>query len=72
MIYHPQVWFWTADDGKVYIILRYGTKVIEIEKGKSAIEVGAKRRLIPVIEALKQAVARREVDDRLSAANRNV
>lgn len=62
MIYHPQVWFWTANDGKLYIYLRYGTRVIEIAKGKSAIEVGAKRQLVPEIEALKQAVAAGEFD----------
>ena len=24
----PRAWFWTADDGKVYISLSYGTRVI--------------------------------------------
>jgi hypothetical protein len=64
----PRTWFWTADDGKVYISLRYGTRVIEIAKGKSAIEVGEKRQLVAVIEALKQAVAAGEVDAQLTAA----
>ena len=30
----PCAWYWTAEDGKVCVILRYGTKVIEIAKGK--------------------------------------
>ena len=64
----PRAWFWTADDGKVYISLRYGTRVIEIAKGKSAIEVGEKRQLVPMIEALKQAVAAGEVDQQLTSA----
>ena len=64
----PRAWFWTANDGKVYISLRYGTRVIEIAKGKSAIEVGEKRQLVPVIEALKQAVAAGELDNHLNAA----
>ena len=29
---HPRAWYWTAEDGKVYINLQYGTKVIEIAK----------------------------------------
>ncbi len=68
----PRTWFWTANDGKVYISLRYGTKVIEIAKGKSAIEVGEKKQLVPVIEALKQAVAAGEVDSQLNSAGAEV
>ncbi|MFN5099777.1 MAG: DUF6641 family protein [Burkholderiaceae bacterium] len=68
----PRAWYWTADDGKVYINLRYGTKVVEIAKGKSAIEVGDKKQLAPVIEALKQAVAAGEVDSQLTTASTNV
>jgi hypothetical protein len=68
----PRTWFWTANDGKVYISLRYGTRVIEIAKGKSAIEVGEKRQLVPVIEALKQAVAAGEIDAQIDAAGAEV
>ncbi len=68
----PRAWFWTADDGKVYINLRYGTRVIEIAKGKSAIEVGEKRQLVAVIEALKQAIAAGEIDAQLTAAGAEV
>jgi hypothetical protein len=64
----PRTWFWTANDGKVYISLRYGTRVIEIAKGKSAIEVGEKRQLVSVIEALKKALADGELDQQLTAA----
>jgi hypothetical protein len=68
----PRAWYWTDDRGMVYINLRYGTKVIEIAKGKSAIEIGEKRRLVPVIEALKQAVAAGEVDAQLASAGAEV
>ena len=64
----PRACFWTADDGRVYISLRYGTRAIEIAKGKSAIEIGELRQLVPVVEALKQAVAAGEVDQQLTAA----
>ena len=68
----PRAWYWTDDHGKVYINLRYGTKVIEIAKGKSAIEVGEMRQLVPVIEALKQAVAAGEIDQQLTSAGAEV
>ena len=44
------------DDGRVYIGLKYHIKVIEIEKGKSAIEVGERRPLEPVLETLQPDV----------------
>ena len=68
----PRAWFWTADDGKLYICLRYGARVLELAKGKSAIEVGEKKQLVPVIEALKQAVAAGEIDAQLTTAGAEV
>ena len=68
----PRAWYWTADDGKIYLNLRYGTRVLELAKGKSAIEVGERRHLAPTIEALKQAVAAGEVDTQLTAAGDEV
>ena len=65
-------WFWTADDGKVYINPRCGTKVIEIAKGKSSIEVGEKRQLMPVIEALKKAVMAGELGNHVDATGAEV
>ncbi len=52
--------------------LRYDTKVIEIAKAKSAIELGERRQLMPVIEALKQAVEIGEVDQQLTTAEAEV
>ena len=68
----PRAWYWTADDGKLYLSLRYGTRVLELAKGKSAIEVGERRQLVPTIEALKQAVPAGEVDTQLTAAGDEV
>ncbi len=52
--------------------LRYDTKVIEIAKAKSAIELGERRQLMPVIEALKRAAAAGELDVRIEAAGAEV
>ncbi len=68
----PRAWYWTDYHGKVYISLRYGTRILELSKGKSAIEVGEKNQLGPVIEALKQAVAAGEVDQQLTTAGAEV
>ena len=68
----PRAWYWTADDGKVYINLRYGTKILELAKGKSAIEVGEMKQLVPTVEALKRAVAAGELDVQIDAAGAEV
>lgn len=68
----PRAWYWTGDDGKVYINLRYGTRTLEIAKGKSAIEIGDAKQLVPMIEALKRAVAAGELDTQINAAGDEV
>ena len=68
----PRAWYWTADDGKVYINLHYGTKILELAKGKSAIEFGEMKQLVPVIEALKLEIAAGQLDAQIDAAGAEV
>ena len=68
----PRAWFWTADNGKVMLSIRYGVKTLELAKGKTAIEVGEVRQLVPVLESLKQAVAAGELDAQIQAASAEV
>lgn len=68
----PRAWLWTDDHGKVYINLRYGNRILELAKGKSAIDVGERRQLVPTIEALKQEVAAGELDAQIDATGAEV
>jgi hypothetical protein len=68
----PRAWYWIADDGKLYLNLRYGPRVLEFAKGKSAIEDGESRQLVPTIEALKQTVVAGEVRMQLTAAGNEI
>ena len=61
-------WFFTADSGKVVVQLRYGSKVIDIAKGKNSIEVNDGTHLISVLETLKVAVETGELDAQVSGA----
>jgi hypothetical protein len=61
-------WFFTADSGKVVVQLRYGSKVIDIAKGKNSIEVNDGSHLISVLETLKVAVESGELDAQVSGA----
>ena len=63
-----QCW-WTGDDGKTYMELRYGAKVLEIAKGKTTIEVGEFAKLVPTLELIRDAVLLGEFDDLLSSAS---
>jgi hypothetical protein len=61
-------WFFTADSGKVVVQLRYGSKVIDVAKGKNSIEVNDGSHLITVLETLKVAVETGELDQQMSVA----
>ncbi len=65
----PRAWFWTADDGKLYLCLRYGTRVLELAKGKSAIEVASSEALIEALETVNSAVLAGELDAQLEGAS---
>jgi hypothetical protein len=55
--------WWRADaTGAVVLTVRYGAKPIEFEKGKAAIAVGKKDKLIPTIETVIAAVEAGELD----------
>ena len=62
-------WWWVAADGKkMNIVLKYGAKVIEIAKGKTAIEIAGQQELLATLELLKQAVESGELDAQIEAA----
>ena len=55
--------WWRGDAaGNVVLTVRYGAKPIEFEKGKAAIAVGKKDKLIPTIETVIAAVEAGELD----------
>jgi hypothetical protein len=62
-------WWFTTDSGKLCVSLRYGAKVIEIAKGKTAVELASADQLVPTLELLKQAVEGGELDAQLEAAS---
>ena len=51
-------------------MMRYGSRPLEIDKGKTAINVGNKENLIPVIDALMTAVRNGELDEAVKALDR--
>ena len=61
-------WWFVADSGKLALSVRYGTKLLELAKGKWAVEVGTDKDLVSVLETLKAAVLEGELDAQIDAA----
>jgi len=66
-----KAWFWAVDGGKVCVAVRYGNKVIELGKGKTAVETTAGE-LSGVLATLKKAVEAGELDAQMEAASAGV
>ena len=59
--------WWRADaSGKVYLTVRYGSKAIEFEKGKSAIVLADESKLVETLETVIAATKAGELDEQLS------
>lgn len=62
-------WWFVAENGKCCIAIRYGAKVIELAKGKTAIEVNSPEALIEALEAVNTAVLAGELDSQIEAVS---
>lgn len=62
-------WWFVAENGKCCISIRYGAKVIELAKGKSAIEVSGPEALIDALEAVNAAVLAGELDAQIESVS---
>ena len=65
-------WWFVAENGKVCLQVRYGTRVLELAKGKNSIEVGSGIELIAVLETIKKCVEGGELDTQIEAASNAV
>jgi hypothetical protein len=62
-------WWFVADNGKVCVNVRYGSKLIELAKGKTAVEVANAEDLIQTLDLIKSAVTNGELDPQIEAAS---
>lgn len=62
-------WWFVAQDGKVCLNVRYGARVIEFAKGKTAVEVATADELIKALEIIKGAVEAGELDAQIEQAS---
>ena len=62
-------WFWINDTGKLNLAVRYGSQVLELAKGKNAVELASGEELIAALHSLKAAVLAGELDAQIEAAS---
>ncbi|MGA1628464.1 MAG: DUF6641 family protein [Aquiluna sp.] len=65
-------WWFVAENGKVCLSVKYGSRVMELAKGKSAVEVAGPQELIKTLEALKAAVEAGELDAAIDTASQSL
>ena len=62
-------WWWISESGRVCVSVRYGSKVLELSKGKSAVEVASPEDLIKTLETVRSAVEAGDLDAQIEAAS---
>lgn len=62
-----RAWWWTADDGKIYLNVKYGSACLQIAKGKFAIDAGSIEGVIETLQTLKRATEAGELDSHIEA-----
>lgn len=64
-----KAWWWSAENGKLCVNVKYGAKTIELAKGKTAVELASIDELVGVLETLKKAVDAGELDEQINAVS---
>ena len=64
-------WWSTQADGQLVLVVRWGSRVIEWERGKAAIVVGDRSKLVAVLDKLIAATQAGELDAHIAAANKD-
>jgi hypothetical protein len=62
-------WFWTGEKGELLLAVQYGSKQIELSKGKTAVEVGDEKNLLNVLDVVISAVQNGELDAQIESAS---
>ena len=62
-------WVFTGDNGKLAIAVRYGAKILELAKGKYAIELASSSEVVPTLQIIKTAVETGELDSAIENAS---
>ena len=62
-------WFWTGEKGETLMDVQDGSRQIELQKGKTAIDVGEAKNLCTVLETVIAATRNGELDAQIEGAS---
>lgn len=62
-------WWWSSEDGRMCITVRYGARTLDVVEGKNAIETDNIAGVITTLEILRSAVDAGELDTRIAAVS---
>ena len=62
-------WTFNADNGKLCVNVRYGARVLDLGKGKTAVELASTKELVATLETISAAVNAGELDAAMEAAS---
>ena len=63
-----KAWFWAVDGGKVCVAVKYGNKVVELARGRTAVETTAAE-LTATLAVLRKAVESGEIDTQIETVS---
>lgn len=64
-----KAWWFTSENGRLCLSVRYGAKLLELTKGKATVELAAAADLLPTLELLRTAVEAGELDAQMETAS---
>src|SRR6056300_453464 len=59
---HVKRWWTASVDGKINLVVRYGSKPLKFAKGKNAIELGSEAEVTDVLAKVREAAEQGELD----------
>lgn len=64
-----KAWWWTGEKNEILLSIFYGSKTLELGKGKTAIEVPNSKQLVSVLDAVIAATQNAELDALIETAS---
>jgi hypothetical protein len=61
-------WWWD-ENGKICVMIHYGSKVLELQNGLNAVEVDDMTALVSTLELIKTATDKGELDAQINSAS---
>ena len=61
-------WWFTAENRKLSLSVRYGARLLELAKGKFAVELASDKELVSTLELIQSAVLSGELDAQIEIA----